>query len=106
MIHPTIIDKINRERREREHEDHRIPLYVPLPIPRPRRRRTMRPTARGLRDQVLNPKGKPEMLSPNSLERATASYRRGYYDGYGGHPHAGASDSLWRPFDGGDYMRG
>ena len=46
------------------------------------------------------------MLSPNSLERATASYRRDYYDGYGGHPHAGASDSLWRPFDGGDYMRG
>ena len=35
MIHPAIIDKINRERREREYEDHRIPLYVPLPIPRP-----------------------------------------------------------------------
>jgi hypothetical protein len=36
MIHPAIIEKLKRERLEREFEDRRIPLYVPLPIPRER----------------------------------------------------------------------
>jgi hypothetical protein len=31
VIHPPIIDKIKRERLEREFEDRRIPLYVPIP---------------------------------------------------------------------------
>jgi len=34
IIHPAIIEKIKREREERERrdaEDRRIPLYVPLP---------------------------------------------------------------------------
>jgi hypothetical protein len=31
VIHPVVIEKLKREKLEREYEERRIPLYVPIP---------------------------------------------------------------------------
>ena len=49
------------------------------------------------------------MLTPKTLERVSASYRRGYYDGYNGQPAVDAKASehpFDRPFANADYASG
>lgn len=47
------------------------------------------------------------MLSPQTLERVSVSYRRGYYDGYDGKPvNNPARHPLDRPFANFDYDQG
>lgn len=47
------------------------------------------------------------MLSPETLERVSASYRRGYYDGYCGEvPQNPPRDHFDRPFANDDYAAG
>jgi hypothetical protein len=47
------------------------------------------------------------MLDPNTLNRVSCSYRRGYYDGYFGREHETASgDPLHKPFANFDYTEG
>lgn len=49
------------------------------------------------------------MLSPATLERVSASYRRGYYDGYDGKPLAdekAPTHPFDRPFAVHDYANG
>jgi hypothetical protein len=49
------------------------------------------------------------MLSPKTLERVSASYRRGYYDGHAGKPAEDAKASAHpfdRPFANADYAAG
>lgn len=49
------------------------------------------------------------MLTPQSLDRVSCSYRRGYYDGYDGRgckdPH-GPDHPFDRPFANADYVEG
>jgi hypothetical protein len=47
------------------------------------------------------------MLSPQTLERVSCSYRRGYYDGYDGKPISIPDrDPFDRPFANFDYEQG
>ena len=47
------------------------------------------------------------MLSPQTLERVSCSYRRGYYDGYDGNTADNPQrDPLERPFANFDYAQG
>ncbi len=53
------------------------------------------------------------MLSPQTLNRVSASYRKGYYDGYDGKPQAVYADfdftsnsAVVRPFANHDYQDG
>lgn len=47
------------------------------------------------------------MLSPNTLERVSVAYRRGYYDGHAGRPHfCEVKPEYIKPFAKGDYEAG